>query len=238
MNRTKYFNIFLIASYKIFVIGKEREQEVKKFVEEENTQWKKVSEDIKNVLPNLEKGLENWKLYNNGIETLTHFINEGESVMSRSAEEKQQHFSETSENEEKLKQVNNSGNFLMEVCCEPIADEIRQTLASLNTEFKTVTESFEEFKRVEIIGKGKQEYAEGVNRISEWLKNAEELMMQPVPCIHANLKDHLQDLTVSITSLFRLAHIKQYMCHRSFTEELMSISNSSFPFILLLKPCL
>lgn len=200
MNRTKYFNIFLIASYKIFFIGKEREQEVKKFVEEENTQWKKVSEDIKNVLPNLEKGLENWKLYNNGIETLTHFINEGESVMSRSAEEKQQHFSETSENEEKLKQVNNSGNFLMEVCCEPIADEIRQTLASLNTEFKTVTESFEEFKRVEIIGKGKQEYAEGVNRISEWLKNAEELMMQPVPCIHANLKDHLQDLTVSITS--------------------------------------
>lgn len=208
---------FLITSYKIFVIGKEREQEVKKFIEEENTQWKKVSEDIKNVLPNLEKGLENWKLYNNGIETLTHFINEGESVMSRSVEEKQQHFSETPENEEKLRQVNDSGNFLMEVCSEPIADEIRQTLASLNTEFKTVTESFEEFKRVEIIGKGKQEYAEGVNRISEWLKNAEELMMQPVPCIHANLKDHLQDLTVSITSCSDLPSVNVlYLAEISF----------------------
>lgn len=37
---------------------------------------------------NLEKGLENWKLYNNGIEILTSFINEGEFVMLRLVEEK------------------------------------------------------------------------------------------------------------------------------------------------------
>lgn len=198
MNKTKYFyNFFLIAIYKNFVIEKEQEEEVMKFIEEENTRWKEVSENIKYVLPILEKGLENWKLYNDKIKTLTHFINEGKYFMLRSAEENQLHFSETLENRLILKQANNSGNFLAEVCCEPIADEIHQTLALVNKEFKTLTEGFEEFKRVEI-GKGKKEYAEGVNRISYWLNAAEELMMQPVPCIHANLKDHLQDLTVSI----------------------------------------
>lgn len=198
MNKTKYFyNSFLIAIYKNFVIGKEQEEEVMRFIEEENTRWKEVSENIKFVLPILEKGLENWKLYNDKIKTLTHFINEEENFMLRSAEENQLHFSELLENRLILKQANNSGNFLTEVCCKPIADEIHQTLALVNKEFKTLTESFEEFKRVEIF-KGKNEYAEGVNRISYWLKNAEELMMQPVPCIHANLKDHLQILTVSI----------------------------------------
>jgi chaperonin cofactor prefoldin len=151
------------------------------------------------VPSNLEKALENWKQYNSGIESLTAFINEGESVMSRSNEEKQQHFSEIPQYQDKLQQVKGAGNFLMGVCREPVAEEIRETLALLDTEFKTVTESFEEFKKVEIIGRGRQEYSDGVNRISEWLKNAEELMMQPIPCVHSNLKDHLQDMTVSTT---------------------------------------
>lgn len=184
----------------ICFVGKEGEQEVKKFVEEENAQWKNVSEEIRNVPSKLESALENWKQYSSGIESLTAFINEGESVMSRSNEEKQQHFSEIQEYQDKLQQIKDSGKYLMEVCREPVAEEIRETLAVLDTEFKTVTESFEEFKKVEIIGRGRQEYSEGVNRISEWLKNAEELMMQPVPCIHSNLKDHLQDMTVSTSA--------------------------------------
>lgn len=185
------FLMFFILS------GKEQEPILKEFISVEKNRWKDVTADIKNVLSSLQGGLDNWILYDSGIETLTHFINEGESVMSRTNEEKEQHFSEIPEYQEKLKQVNESGNFLMGVCREPLAEEIKQTLASLNREFQNVTESFEEFKKVEIIGKGRQEYAEGVARISEWLKNAEELMMQPIPCIHSNLKDHLQDLSVS-----------------------------------------
>ena len=184
------FDVFILS-------GKEQEPILKEFISEEKNQWKDVTADIKNVLSSLQGGLDNWILYDSGIETLTHFINEGESVMSRTNEEKEQHFSEIPEYQEKLKQVNESGNFLMGVCREHLAEEIKQTLASLNREFQNVTESFEEFKKVEIIGKGRQEYAEGVARISEWLKNAEELMMQPIPCIHSNLKDHLQDLSVS-----------------------------------------
>ena len=47
------------------------------------------------------------------------------------------------------------------------------------------------------MGKARKEYNEGLLRLTQWLKNAEELMAKEVPCRHGVLKDYLNDLDVS-----------------------------------------
>lgn len=53
----------------------------------------------------------------------------------------------------------------------------------------------------EIVCGKRLEYGEGVQRVSQWLENVKELMTQLIPCIHSNMKNYLEDLSVSISLL-------------------------------------
>ena len=186
-----------MLSWPCILIGKEEAESIAQFMAQQESDWKKISVEIKSIQSMFEEGIDKWKCYNACLDVLTAWITEGEAVMNGSMEDKQQHFSELPEMEEKHKLMNDSANFLIETTKEPIAAEIKQTVLMINRRFKDLVDGFHHFQQVEVIGRARQNYGEGVQRISEWLKSAEELLVQEVPCVHTSLKDHLQDMDVS-----------------------------------------
>ena len=109
----------------------------------------------------------------------------------------QEFFTELQQFEEKHKILNESGNFLIETVEEPVAVEIKQTLLTINRRFKDLVDGFQTFKQVEVIGKARKEYGDGILRLSQWLKGAEDLLVREVPCKHALLREYLNELDVS-----------------------------------------
>ena len=157
-----------------------------------------MSAEIKSLQPMFEGGLEHWKRYNSCFDALIAWITEGEQVMHGSKDQIEDYFSEIPQYEEKHKILNDSADFLIENCREPVAEEIKQNLQMLNGRYVELVDGYQHYKKVEVIGKGRQQYQVGVDRISQWLKNAEELLAQEVPCRHALLKEHLQEVDVSL----------------------------------------
>ncbi|CAC5416632.1 SYNE1 [Mytilus coruscus] len=55
-------------------------------------------------------------------------------------------------------------------------EQIEEYFTEIPHRFTELVEGYQHYKKVEVIGKGRQEYQLGVDRISEWLQNAEEFL--------------------------------------------------------------
>lgn len=118
----------------------------------------------------------------------------------------QQFFSDLPEFEDKHKILNEAGNFLIETTEEPVAVEIKQTLLMINRRFKDLADQFQHFKQVEVVGKARKEYNDGLLRLTQWLKDAEELVAREVPCKHTVLKDYHNEIDVSFVCMYDVPH--------------------------------
>ncbi|KAK3089398.1 hypothetical protein FSP39_003323 [Pinctada imbricata] len=176
------------------VAGKEEAEKLGQFLSQQDSDWKKISAEIKNLQSMFENGIDNWRNYNACFDSLMGWITAGENVLNLSVEEKQAHFSDLPEFEEKHKLLNESANFLIQTTKDPIAAEIKENVMMVDSRFKDLVDAFNHFQQVEVIGRARQDYSEGVERISGWLKNTEDLLAQDIPCVHTPLKEHLQDL--------------------------------------------
>ncbi|KAL5008450.1 hypothetical protein ScPMuIL_014031 [Solemya velum] len=174
--------------------NKEEGAAIDEYVTDVTSRWKKVSVEIKSVKSMFEEVINSWKCYSACVDLLTVWLTEGEQVMRRSTEEKEQFFSELVEYEKKHKAFNDAATFLIEVCEDSVGAEIKQMVLLLNRRFIELSDQYQTFQQVEVIGKAKSQYNEGVARVSQWLKNAEDLLVQEVPCVHNILKEYLQEL--------------------------------------------
>lgn len=183
------------------VSGPEEKSRVTKYMEEESTAWREDAALVKSSQNVLEDTVEQWKQFAVCVDILTPWIADGEAKLGNGTlDEKQNFFSDLSQYEEKQKVLSECGQYLMATCQEPVAAEVEQTLDSLLQKFVSLSDGFTTFQNVEVIGKARSSYGDGVDRISEWLKNAEDLLSLEVPCEHATLKDYLQDIDVSLTT--------------------------------------
>ncbi|CAL1544282.1 unnamed protein product [Lymnaea stagnalis] len=175
--------------------------QIDRFLEDTSNRWKKVSEEVKSVKPMLEEVILAWRQYTACAEILSVWLAEGEGVMRRSMEEKEEFFSNLQQYEEKHKILNESANFLIEGATPPVANEIKQMVLMLNRRFTDVIEGFQSYHQNEVIGKAKTEYEAGVNSLSEWLADSLEMLEHKIPCIHADLKAYLLELDKMSTDL-------------------------------------
>lgn len=185
------YSLYLLLS------AKEEKDAVMKSCDQEAESWRTDSAEVKRVQPILEDTVEHWKRFVACVDILTTFLAEGEQVMKMSPEEKLAFFADQADIEEKQKYLRESGDHLVSVTKEPLATEIKETVDNLCVRFVDLSDSYNTFQQVEVIGKARQDYGLGVDRISDWLSQTEELLNAEVLCVHGPLKDHLQDIDVS-----------------------------------------
>lgn len=99
-------------------------------------------------------------------------------------------------------------------------------LAVLNKRFRELVEDFHSFHQNEVIEKGRQEYEKGVFSLESWLNDSTTVLDQKIRCTHAELKDHLSQLDVSLlTCLSRILTVGceediSHFTHRDYFADL------------------
>lgn len=165
---------------------------------EASDRWKKVAAEIRSARPMLQEVIKSWKNYSACVDVLTVWLSDGEQVMSTAdPDEIQEFFKDVAQYEERLKALNDSGNFLLGVVTDPVAAEIKEMLSVMNQQCPALMDSFQQYKQTEVIGRARAEYSEGVQRLENWLTAAKEALGNQIPCVHAPLKEHLLLLDVS-----------------------------------------
>ncbi|CAG2199466.1 SYNE1 [Mytilus edulis] len=136
-------------------VTKEEAAQINQFADEETQKWKTMSAKIKSLQSMFDEGLEQWRRYNGCYDMVIAWITEGEQVMHGGTKEQiEEYFTEIPQYEERLQFLNESANFLIENCQEPIAEEIKQNVNMINGRFTELVEGYQHYKKVEVIGKG------------------------------------------------------------------------------------
>ena len=99
--------------------------------------------------------------------------------------------------EEKLRVLKESSNFLVEVVQEPVAVEIKERVLFIDTRWQDINKQIVQFMAKQTAEKGQREYQVGIDNLDQWLIRAENLARSELPCNHAVVREHVQQLDVS-----------------------------------------
>ena len=91
-----------------------------------------------------------------------------------------------------------SGEYLVNVCNDDIANDVDRQLAKLSPMADDVLAACEEAFKAEIVQKKKEEFDAGVSILCQWLDSVESSLQQPVPVEYGSLKGHMQDMEVRV----------------------------------------
>nr|XP_006824848.1 PREDICTED: nesprin-1-like [Saccoglossus kowalevskii] len=118
----------------------EEKSKVRKFVNEQGTKMKNLSVEIHSVESMLDKVLQNWTNYNRSVEELQAWLEHAERVLTQPHEARKEFFRDLQTWMDKHTLLNDSGNFLIEVCKEDVSFDIKQQLLLLNRRWKDIFE--------------------------------------------------------------------------------------------------
>jgi len=91
-----------------------------------------------------------------------------------------------------------SGEYLVNVCNDDIANDVDRQLAKLSPMADDVLAACEEVFKAEMVQKKKEEFDAGVSNLCQWLDSVESSLQQPVPVEYGSLKGHMQDMEVRV----------------------------------------
>ncbi|XP_074648980.1 muscle-specific protein 300 kDa-like isoform X3 [Tubulanus polymorphus] len=169
-------------------------QAVDSFLEEVKDQWDPLKVEVQSCQTSLDKTSQYWKRYLSCDDMLQVWLSDAEKKLSASLEERNKFFEDFPQFQEKHKMLNEAGNYLIDVCEPPIANEIKQNLLFVNKRFKDGTEQLESVHKKEVADKAREEYKFGVDNISDWLEDVEALLEKTIPCSYPQIKELLHAL--------------------------------------------
>uniref|UniRef100_A0A2C9KCB0 Calponin-homology (CH) domain-containing protein n=1 Tax=Biomphalaria glabrata TaxID=6526 RepID=A0A2C9KCB0_BIOGL len=165
--------------------------QIDSFMNDANNRWIELSAHVRDVRPMLEEVIIAWKTFRTSSDKLGSWLTQGEKVIQGSKEDIEKFFNDLAPIEEMHATLNQNGNLLADGATQPVADEIKRTLSTLNKRYDDLLSQFHSYHQNEVIGKAVVEYETGVNSLATWLANSSSFLDYQIPCIHAELKAYL-----------------------------------------------
>ncbi|XP_072030747.1 nesprin-1-like [Amphiura filiformis] len=172
--------------------AKEKEN-VKKFMHDMVQKKRNLTVEIQSVKTMLEEVIDHWDKYANNVEALQKWLEEAEKVLQQGDEQtKMHHFRDLAHWLDRHTSMNESGNFLIEMCQEDVTFEVQQQLLLINRRWKEVFEESKGYMKSDEALRQQQEFNQAVTACTRWLEQAEPIVLQPSPCTSWALKEHAQ----------------------------------------------
>lgn len=161
-------------------VSKRDETEIAKFMRDTEMRWKKVSMELKCTQNMLEEVLANWKRWNLLYAEFLPWLAEAErQVVSDNEQARLEFFQDVTVWKEKFQLLTDTGNFLMSTCEEPVAIEIKQNMIAVTNRWERLFNKSQQYAMAGDMLKQKKEFQLGLDKLSAWLRNAEELLNHP-----------------------------------------------------------
>lgn len=162
-------------------ITRDEYYEIDNFMRDTEDRWKRVSMDLKRCQNLLEEVVANWKRWNVGSDEFEGWLCRAEEKLHRSEDERLEFFQDISQWKDKHQQLGDAANFLIATCEEPIARELRDKFNNLSQRFDNVFANSKQYMYASDIIRNRQEYLKCSERLSNWIKHADNILAkQPV----------------------------------------------------------
>lgn len=161
-------------------ITKRDETDIAKFMRDTETRWRQLSMELKCTQNMLEEGVANWKRWNLLYGEFVSWLDEAEKqVMSDDEEARLNFFKDVSVWREKFQLLSDTGNFLMSTCETTISTELRQSIYDITSRWERLFEKSKQYAQAGDILKQKKDFKLGLEKLTVWLRNAEEILQNP-----------------------------------------------------------
>lgn len=161
-------------------ITKRDETEIAKFMRDTEARWKQLSMELKCTQNMLEEVVANWKRWNLLYGEFLPWLAEAEQqVVSENEQARLEFFQDVNVWREKFQLLTDTGHFLMSTCEDAVAVEIRQNLLSVTNRWERLFNKSQQYAMVGDLLKQKKEFQLGLEKLSVWLRNAEQLLNHP-----------------------------------------------------------
>lgn len=176
-------------------VSKRDETEIAKFMRDTEMRWKKVSMELKCTQNMLEEVLANWKRWNLLHAEFVPWLTEAEQqVVSDNEEARLLFFQDVTVWKEKFQLLTDTSNFLVSTCEEPVAMEIKQNMIATTNRWERLFNKSQQYALAGDMLKQKREFQLGLDKLSAWLRNAEELVNSPKLGSYAQIQAFGQEI--------------------------------------------
>lgn len=176
-------------------ITKQDEIDIANFMRNTELRWKKLSVELRCTQNMLEEVNGNWKRWNAMYPELLQFIEEAEHQLQKGAEDANgMFFNDIASWKDKHRELVDTGNFLVTTCEEPIATEIKQSVMSITNRCEKIFNQSIQVALTSDIFKQRKEFQFGLEKLSMWLRTAEQFLNQPQLCNIDEIRAFGQDI--------------------------------------------
>lgn len=164
------------------------------FINEVDERWKNTSTELRCVQSLLEEVLTYWQRWNANYEPLQKFIIEAFEVLKKDEDTRIEFFHDLSSWREKYLHLQDTVAFLVATSDNVVGQELRDKFMVLSDNWEQLFQYIEKYLHVGDINRTKKDYQEGLDKLDQWLKKAEDLLSNPQKVETQNIKKTLEQL--------------------------------------------
>ncbi|XP_055711373.1 muscle-specific protein 300 kDa isoform X7 [Phlebotomus papatasi] len=157
-------------------ITKDDVEEIEKFMQETEARWTSVSMELRCAQNMLEEVIAYWKRWNLLTSEFIPWLGDAEVHVQKSEDERLEFFQDIGVWREKYQLIVDTGNFLAGSCEDDISVELKRAISDLTSRWERLFGATKHYVHAGDILKNRQEYRNGLEKLSNWLRYAEQVL--------------------------------------------------------------
>lgn len=157
-------------------ITKDDVEEIEKFMQETEARWTSVSMELRCAQNMLEEVIAYWKRWNLLTSEFIPWLGDAEVQVQKSEDERLEFFQDIGVWREKYQLIVDTGNFLAGSCEDDISAELKRAISDLTSRWERLFGATKHYVHAGDILKNRQEYRNGLEKLSNWLRYAEQVL--------------------------------------------------------------
>ncbi|KAL5279677.1 hypothetical protein ACFFRR_003964 [Megaselia abdita] len=169
-------------------------QDIDKFMNETQERWSRVSMELKCCQNTLEEVLNCWGTWNNFGPQIEEWISLAETKVNSTEDERLEFFKDITVWKDKFQAFSEAGNYLIASCENEIANDLRSKLGNLTDRWEHLFNKTKQYMHAGDMIRSRQEYKQGIEKLSAWLRNAERTLEQQPLGSQEHIKKYGEEL--------------------------------------------
>ncbi|XP_025834538.1 nesprin-1 isoform X2 [Agrilus planipennis] len=157
-------------------IEKKQVNEIEKFMRDIADRWKHVSMELRCVESMLEEVVAYWRRWNTLSSEFSNWLDQAEKHIKLSEDDRMEFFQDISVWRDNYQLLGDTVSFLIATCQDQIAGELREKYNEMTARWDNLYPHVNQYSHAGDILRNRKEFRAGVEVLSNWLRNAEEVV--------------------------------------------------------------
>ncbi|XP_068085330.1 muscle-specific protein 300 kDa [Anabrus simplex] len=149
---------------------------IDRFMRETGERWKNVSMELRCVQSMLEEVVAYWRRWNTLADEFEAWLDKAYGMLDLPEEDKMEYFQDVSVWKDKHQLLGDTVSFLIATCEDQVAHELKERYLRVSTRWEDLFQHVKQYMHAGDILRNRKDYRAGVERLQQWLRNAESVL--------------------------------------------------------------